>query len=158
MLVSRLVPRTGGGSRLDGQLGDATGGKAWVATRDGERDLRAVRLVADRGDGPGLSRDRLLEALGGRAWGEAVVHAKLGCRRRCDRYRRLSCPQERARKDDVGRSRVGRESSSEYTRFLLSPLAERAQLVGLAGIRMCVTDEEHEHRSSIAPCTRTPRG
>ena len=62
-----------------------------------------------------------------------------------DRGGGLAGAQQRARDDGVGP--LGREPLAERARLLAAAVAERAQLVGLAGLRVGVADEDQPHEA-----------
>jgi trans-2,3-dihydro-3-hydroxyanthranilate isomerase len=82
-----------------------------------------------------------------RARTEPVVDAELGAARARDRGRRLTRAQERAREDDVGGGCD--ESLADRACLVAAARAQRTKLVGVAGIRVRVADDEETHGGTV---------
>ena len=116
-------------SRGELELHHRPGREARVGTRHGERDLRAVGLVADRRDRPRRARDGGPHVLHGRARGEPRLDPERRARRLGDRLGGLARPRERAREDEDGRLRRSGQLLAERARLLPALSGQLAQLV-----------------------------
>jgi len=123
--------------------GGVGGREVAQARAERERDLGAVRLVADGDDRRAASCCGGDHALGRGARPEPVVDAQLRPGGRGDGGGGLSRPQQRAGEHELRRGRG--EPLGECGRLLPAALAQRAQLVRVAGIRVGVPDEEEAH-------------
>jgi trans-2,3-dihydro-3-hydroxyanthranilate isomerase len=107
------------------------------------RDLGAVRLVPNRDDGLAGAVDRRQDVVRRCARGQPLVYTQLDARGSGDRGACLAGAQERACENGLGRN-CG-EALCELTSLIASARAQRAQLVGLAGIGVSMADEEEAH-------------
>lgn len=113
--------------------------------------------MADGGNGAVELGDRGTEPVSGGSRGKEVLDEqhRPGCL--CDCPRGLACPQKRARQHRLRGCVVAREALGERPRLLVATRGERAFLVRLSRLGVRVTDEEDEHRASIARSPSTAR-
>ena len=119
------------------------------------REQRAVGLVADDHDRPGLAVDRLEHRLAIRARREPLVDPELHARDLRDLGGRLARAEERAREHEPGLA--GGELLAEHAGLLAAAGRERPQLVGLvrpAGVGMGVADEDQAHADTFTEMRR----
>jgi trans-2,3-dihydro-3-hydroxyanthranilate isomerase len=105
--------------------------------------MSAVGLVADDHDRLAATRRRVPDVVRRRSRCEAVVDLGLAER---ERGRRLSRAQQRAREHRIGDESLVAQPLSERACMLAPLCGQRAQLVGVAGCRFGVADDEEAHR------------
>src|SRR4051812_31511320 len=99
--------------------------------------------MADRDDDVTEPRDRLAQAVGGGAGSEALVGLRVEAGRLRDRGRRLARPQQRAGDDRL--RLLLRQACGELARGVAARRRQPAELVGRAGSRLRMADEEEAH-------------
>ena len=116
-----------------------------LAAAEGGRDASAVRLVADDDDVLASSRYRLAHVLGRGARGEPLVGLGGRSGRAGQCLARLPRPQERARQHDLRSDAVVPQPLAELPRLLAALVAQRAELVRVAGSRVSVPHQVELH-------------
>ena len=127
----------------DLELADAGGREAGVAAGESQRDLGAVRLVADgHHSGLGALHDGQ-HVVGRRAGREPLVHPQRAAGGLRDCLGGLACAQQRAGQHEL-RPGLG-ELLGKRLRLLAPLLAQRPQLVGISRVGVGVADEVQAH-------------
>ena len=111
-----------------------------------ERDLRAVRLVADGRNRALQTGDGIPEALEGRSRSEPLVDPQLGGARLGDRLGGLPRSEQGTRENEARRRGVRREPVCERAGLIPAASGKRPEVVGVTRIGMGVANEEEEHR------------
>jgi hypothetical protein len=122
------------------------------AVAEGRDGTPAVRLVADDDDNGALpvrGRD-VADVVGRRPRRQPGVDRRLA---EPERSRRLACTQQRAAHDGVRYEAVRTQPVAEVARLRAPVCGQRAQLVGVAGRRLGVSNDDEAHRGqdNLAP-------
>ena len=142
-MVSPAGASRRGATAREDDLGGVRRREFAEAGAERQRDLGAIRLVADRDHGRGPAGDGGEHVLRRRAGRTPIVHPQLRPRGLRDRCGCLARAQKRAREHELGLRR--RQPLAERPSLLPATFGQRPQLVGLTGGRMGVPDEEEAH-------------